>query len=130
MPNEWMDDAVCATTDPEVFFPENLGSAAEAKKICATCPVVQECLAYALENGFDDGVWGGTAGYERRKIRGRRIPGIGRRAQRIQDMEQFLLAGMSAEEIAESFKCSMDSMLRWCERVGRNDWARLFRNAA
>jgi len=32
----------------------------EAKRICRDCPVQIHCLAWALENGVTDGVWGGT----------------------------------------------------------------------
>ena len=47
---DWRDDAVCATTDPDLFFPESRDVRAErqAKKICAGCPVVQDCLEFLL----------------------------------------------------------------------------------
>ena len=31
---EWQDQALCAQTDPEAFFPEKGGSTREAKRIC------------------------------------------------------------------------------------------------
>lgn len=64
----WMDDALCAQTDPDLFFPEKGGSAATAKRICHECPVAGECLAYALEHGEREGIWGGLAPKERRKL--------------------------------------------------------------
>jgi WhiB family redox-sensing transcriptional regulator len=42
---------------------------AEAKAVCAACPVRIDCLGYALETGQDAGVWGGTSEKERREIR-------------------------------------------------------------
>jgi hypothetical protein len=33
----WREDALCAETDPEAFFPEKGGSTREAKKICTGC---------------------------------------------------------------------------------------------
>jgi len=36
-----------------------LPPAGEAKAICATCPVREECLEYALETNQDSGIWGG-----------------------------------------------------------------------
>ena len=39
----------------------------EAKKICAGCPVKQECLEYALANREQYGVWGGMTFAERRR---------------------------------------------------------------
>jgi WhiB family redox-sensing transcriptional regulator len=57
----WQDQALCAQTDPEAFFPEKGGSAREAQKTCRSCEVRASCLAYALEH--DDigrfGIWGG-----------------------------------------------------------------------
>src|SRR3954471_8969858 len=33
----WQEQALCAETDPEAFFPEKGGSTREAKKICTGC---------------------------------------------------------------------------------------------
>lgn len=45
----------------------------EAQKICEGCPVVDECLEYALTPPFEKwGVWGGKSEKERRQIRKRR----------------------------------------------------------
>lgn len=71
---EWMAAAVCASTDPEAFFPEKGGSVREAKRICngnadhPPCPVKTECLAYALEHVERFGVWGGLTERERRRL--------------------------------------------------------------
>src|ERR687897_3893441 len=35
----WQEQALCAETDPEAFFPEKGGSTREAKKICTGCEV-------------------------------------------------------------------------------------------
>jgi WhiB family redox-sensing transcriptional regulator len=35
----WQDQALCAQTDPEAFFPEKGGSTREAKRICVGCEV-------------------------------------------------------------------------------------------
>jgi uncharacterized protein with von Willebrand factor type A (vWA) domain len=44
-----MLEARCLDADPEAFFPEKGGSTREAKRICAACPVRDECLQYALD---------------------------------------------------------------------------------
>jgi WhiB family redox-sensing transcriptional regulator len=72
-----MDGAACATTDPELWFPEldSLWRVAQAKKICEKCPVKQECLNYALVNKFKDGIWGGLSPTERHRLMmGKRKP--------------------------------------------------------
>lgn len=65
----WQDDALCAQTDPEAFFPEKGGSTRDAKRICAMCEVRQRCLTYALKNDERFGIWGGKSERERRKMR-------------------------------------------------------------
>ena len=67
----WMDDAPCAQTDPEAFFPEKGGSTREAKKVCQTCDVRSECLEYALAHDERFGIWGGLSERERRKLKKR-----------------------------------------------------------
>jgi WhiB family redox-sensing transcriptional regulator len=66
---EWQDRAVCAQTDPEIFFPHKGGSTREAKKVCRGCEVREECLRYALDNDERFGIFGGLSERERRKLR-------------------------------------------------------------
>lgn len=66
---EWMDDALCAQTDAESFFPESGGSSLAAKKTCEQCLVRAECLGWALTNDERFGVWGGLTDQERQAIK-------------------------------------------------------------
>ena len=66
---EWVDDALCAQTDPELFFPNKGANASAAKATCKACPVRAECLAEALSDPTLDGVWGGLTPMERRAVR-------------------------------------------------------------
>ena len=65
----WQEQALCAQTDPEAFFPEKGGSTREAKRICSGCEVRAECLEYALSNDERFGIWGGLSERERRRLR-------------------------------------------------------------
>ena len=65
----WWFAALCAQTDPELFFPEKGGSTREAKAVCARCPARAECLEYALAHDERFGVWGGTSERERRRLK-------------------------------------------------------------
>ncbi len=65
----WQDQALCAQTDPEAFFPEKGGSTREAKRICLGCEVKAECLEYALHNDERFGIWGGLSERERRRLK-------------------------------------------------------------
>ncbi|MFE9853580.1 MULTISPECIES: WhiB family transcriptional regulator [Streptomyces] len=71
---EIAEQAICAQTDPELFFPERGESGRAAKQICAGCPVRRPCLAEALAaegNACADnrhGVLGGHTPRERAQI--------------------------------------------------------------
>ena len=63
----WEDRARCAGEDRELFF---AAQPHEAKRMCAVCPVSDDCLAFALAsepNGrtYRHGVFGGMTGDER-----------------------------------------------------------------
>jgi WhiB family redox-sensing transcriptional regulator len=64
----WVDEAVCAQTDPDTFFPEKGGSTRQAKAICLGCPVRQRCLDWALQHEERFGIWGGKSERERRRM--------------------------------------------------------------
>lgn len=65
----WMEHAKCLDADPEAFFPEKGGSTREAKRICTSCAVREECLEYALANDERFGIWGGMSERERRRLK-------------------------------------------------------------
>lgn len=72
--DDWRDRAACRSTDPELFFPSTSGAGAQrlqrhAKAVCATCPVLADCLSWALIKGLDYGVFGGLTACERRALR-------------------------------------------------------------
>ena len=70
--NDWMATGNCREEPPATFFPNDGVGVEVAKRICATCPVSERCLDYALENRIDHGVWGGASERERRRILRRR----------------------------------------------------------
>lgn len=61
----WQDQAACAGIDS---FIERGGTAAK-KAVCATCPVVNECLSFAMSNeDFEATIYGGFTGEERKQL--------------------------------------------------------------
>lgn len=68
----WRDDALCAETDPELFFLLGETSMRQAKSICRSCPVRNECLTEALESEMEGdyrfGVYGGLDPDERGRL--------------------------------------------------------------
>lgn len=75
---DWVLNAQCGDSDPEVFFPGAGQSNEEAKQVCASCSVRVECLEDALKRREFRGVRGGLSGRERIALaRQRRIAGCG-----------------------------------------------------
>ncbi|MFI5040931.1 MAG: WhiB family transcriptional regulator [Acidimicrobiales bacterium] len=68
----WRQQAACRGLDTEIFFPASDADADAAKDVCATCPVRDQCLEWALATRQEDGVWGGLTDNERRRLRRRR----------------------------------------------------------
>lgn len=74
----WQVQAACRGLNPAVFFPTSdestMASRAaqikRAKAVCERCPVVAECLAYALQTREPYGVWGGRSESERADLLG------------------------------------------------------------
>lgn len=64
----WVEDALCAQTDPEIFHPDKGQSSFPARLICRKCAVRAECLDYALRHNVT-GVWGGKSEHQRRKMK-------------------------------------------------------------
>lgn len=71
MTSSWRDDAACRDMDLDLWFPATGEShkAAEAKAICATCPVAVDCLAEAKAAHIRCGIWGGKTLDERQRSR-------------------------------------------------------------
>ncbi len=63
--------APCEKT-PANFFPEDIAepdirklAIANALAVCASCPIKDACLEYAIESNQKFGIWGGTLASER-----------------------------------------------------------------
>lgn len=64
----WLKNAACKGMDPSLFYPDKASHVDPiAIRVCARCPVEDECLEYALEQGPSLlGYWGGTSQKRRR----------------------------------------------------------------
>jgi WhiB family transcriptional regulator, redox-sensing transcriptional regulator len=127
----WMTDAVCADEDPELFFPTAAPGTdayaeqvAEAKRACEVCPVVAECLAFALEQ-LPAGIAGGLTEDERRALGDReRRPaivaslevggsGAADRRRRAEDVAFLSGAGWDVENIARTLKIKPETVKQY-----------------
>ena len=61
MDADWMEVGKCKDLSPSIFFPSDGVGVQEAQRICAECPVADQCLEYALTERVDHGVWGGKS---------------------------------------------------------------------
>ena len=68
---DWRVSAKCQHNDPDQLFVRGRRQR-EARLICRGCPVVTECLAHALDNRIEFGVWGGLTERQRRALLKRR----------------------------------------------------------
>jgi hypothetical protein len=66
----WAADAACRDRVPTAdYYPEGSTLSTVALATCEVCPVRYDCLAAALYD--EHGIWGGTNGRERKRIRRR-----------------------------------------------------------
>lgn len=73
--NDWRADAACRGLGPSLFYADGKDDQAlapAARRICATCPVADDCLDEALAGNELFGIWAGTSARERLYLRRRR----------------------------------------------------------
>ena len=68
---DWAAQAACQGQSPDKLFVRG-AEQNKAKQVCGACPVRTECLAEALDNNIEWGVWGGMTERERRALLRRR----------------------------------------------------------
>ena len=65
----WQDKAACKDADPSLFLTGVTSRVMKAQEICESCPVIDDCLVFAIENeDFEVHVYGGMTGAERRSL--------------------------------------------------------------
>lgn len=64
---DWAPRAACRQSAPDELFVRG-AEQNQAKQVCRACPVRTECLAEALDNQIEWGVWGGMTERERRAL--------------------------------------------------------------
>ena len=74
---DWQVKAACRGMSVNLFFElDSMRGApkraheARAKAVCATCPVIEQCLERAMKVGEPSGIWGGLTADERNALRG------------------------------------------------------------
>ncbi|MEV8407060.1 WhiB family transcriptional regulator [Streptomyces niveus] len=70
-PSNWTGRGACRAVAPDTLFVQGQEQH-RAKSVCLGCHVRTECLAYALDNHEEFGIWGGATERERRALLRRR----------------------------------------------------------
>ncbi|WP_370147724.1 WhiB family transcriptional regulator [Streptacidiphilus sp. EB129] len=103
--DDWSAQAACRTSDPDELFVQGAAQN-RAKAVCTGCPVRTECLADALDNRVEFGVWGGMTERERRALLRRRPTVISWRklleTARTEYEQTFSIADLTAADFAEA----------------------------
>ncbi len=74
-PPAWTERAACSAHYGDRWYPEHGHRAIHGKRTCFSCPVVEQCREYGMDEFW--GTWGGLTGKERRALgRGRGRRGI------------------------------------------------------
>ena len=101
----------CLETEPDLFFSDFALDIALAKDICAECPLIEACRAYAVKHE-NAGVWGGLSASERFILRGNKEAiETHEIADLIREKDFILLK--SAELVAETYEVDTRTVARW-----------------
>lgn len=67
---EWLQEAECRGSDPELFFPQrpDAPTILLALQLCCTCRVRTKCYDVAVNNPNIQGIWGGTTQKQRLQL--------------------------------------------------------------
>lgn len=71
----------CRVEDPELWFAEKTVQVEQAKALCRACPLVDACLAGAIDRQEPWGVWGGEVFVDGRVVAVKRGRGRPRKVQ-------------------------------------------------
>lgn len=98
---EWAAQGACRDSDPDALFVQGAAQN-DAKRVCRGCVVRTECLADALDNRIEFGVWGGLTERERRALLKKRpnVRSWRRLLETARDEHERQVAATTAVEIA------------------------------
>ena len=99
----WGARAHCRSSNPDAMFVQGAAQH-EAKRVCFGCPVRTECLAAALDDQIEFGVWGGKTERERRALLRRRSNVVSWRAllETAREEHAAVAARSSGELVAQA----------------------------
>ena len=111
---DWMENAACATVDPDLFHVEGQGSYNKALPVCRRCPVQRQCADFAQT------VEGATSTRHRHGLWAGQVPRERKAESNHQDRKTIHAAilrlhdrgGMKAKQIAAAAGCDERTVYR------------------
>lgn len=106
----WLPFALCRGLPLVWWFPKGGDAGRRGKRVCAVCPVTEQCREWATVERIGSGTWGGSSPSERRaawKARARSRsargvpPDLAAVPQRMRDVVRMTRSGMSGKEVAQ-----------------------------
>lgn len=108
---EFFRDADCSADTADLFFAEDLDSIAKAKQVCASCPILSQCAAWALQNEVD-GIYGGMTMGEREALQTRRKPVSLEVVREMQEQRSVIMLE-PLKVVADKFDIDERTVSRW-----------------
>lgn len=107
----FFSNAECKEADPTLFFGESNSEIARAKEVCASCPIKQMCLDWAVQNA-EGGIYGGKTARERKKLRaGADIIDIS--DIRVMQEQRDMILNSALDRAIDHFKVNERTIYRW-----------------
>jgi len=126
---DW-DKGACTRQGDDLFYPagdtgDGRAQADRAKLVCARCPIRPGCLSWALDNGEDQGVWGGLTEKERRMLHRRKTTQWGRTrnvaeriyATQLGEFTALLDRGLDPVQISQALQTNVQTVNRVMDRI-------------
>jgi hypothetical protein len=98
--------------DPDVFYDSNPESVLLAKAICSDCPIIGQCLQWAMKHE-EYGVFGGRTPAERKRQNGDKPVLDAQLLQQYTEDLAILLSSQSVEPLVVRYKVTNRTIYRW-----------------
>lgn len=111
--HDWQTDAVCAQTDPDLFFSPEPREIEAAMNLCGTCPVIKQCADLRKQENHRYGVWAGQ--YYSDSNTPRPHPSekpTGYTSINLDKATQLRAQGLTWEKIADRLECSRSALYK------------------
>ena len=110
------NQAACRGVNPDTFQSEHPSRIAAAKRVCASCLILSDCLNWAVEN-LEEGVWGGTTSRERQSLSvAESILDVDELAER-RAARSRLEEDIAIRTLAEEFQVTERTIHRWKAQI-------------